>query len=115
MEWQGQSGYLYAGNKDNYADWATRHSSDPVVEPSVLQLKSHIHYKKLKTCQQQNCTDSNDYVIGPRLERLCDRVGCNYKTDLFEVLDLDSNHSRVRVLRTGKAGWVENGDIEGRL
>tara|TARA_Y100000817_G_scaffold265001_1_gene220589 strand:- start:598 stop:1215 length:618 start_codon:yes stop_codon:yes gene_type:complete len=111
--YEGQLGYMYAGDKNSYSEWTTL-TDPPAEDPphpdpepdSLYQLADNIYYEKLSLCDQGRCQSSDIFVYGPKLENLCRRVSCKLTTDTFKIIERNDEQVQVQLTKNNKTGWL---------
>ena len=98
------------------ADWATLTEATPPTPPPVAQRSgigsNTLWYRFLRNCAQLSCSQTNDYVVGFKLENLCNGGRCRYTRDQVTELETEGDWSKVRINRNGGEGWLPTTDID---
>jgi len=111
----GVEGYIYGGwlQPDNSLNnWAKRLTEIP-FNTRTGRASTSLWYTALKSCSDQSCDNTGNYLIGGALEKACKTFGCGYTTD--EVVELEASKNgwlKVKVLRDNGIGWVKKSAVD---
>lgn len=117
LEYQGKQGYIYGGHllpEATLEQWAKLHQdSQPVPTQRAGTGASNMWYVFLKSCGQDKCKSTGNYLVGGFLDNYCSRRMCSYRKDRVVELDSgDNNWIKIRLERDGGEGWVQDDKID---
>jgi hypothetical protein len=117
VETDQHSGFIYGGQllPDNTLSLWTTLSALP-EEPTETIFRTgrggQMYYQKLKICPEKSCEDSGEYLIGQKLDTLCQQSGCNYRTDELSEVEMRTDWVKIRLQRNQAEGWVPSQSVE---